>query len=282
MAIPPQRKSKTKKTMNDIIEVTGLNGITVTSTAHARTLRDSLLATAQTVSGVADQDEAEYATDVLKDIKALTRLVDTTRAAVKAPILEQGKRIDQLAKDIIEPLEDEAARISNVLGIYTAELKRKREAAEREAQAEARRMVAEAQAKEQAQRDREAAERADLEKKKSAAKNEAELQAATEAAAKAEKAAQEAQFARDLEMQQKVEAIQSAMVPTTPPKLRGLSTRTGIEFEVEDIEALYKAAPHLVTLTANKAAIKTVLKNLPKDGTLAGVRFWVESKAIVR
>jgi hypothetical protein len=49
-----------------------------------------------------------------------------------------------------------------------------------------------------------------------------------------------------------------------------------------DIVALYEAAPYLVTLTPNNAALKSALKGLQKGQSLPGVKHWEEAAVTVR
>lgn len=58
------------------------------------------------VQGLAIQSVAErdFAAEVLEDVKARWKALETQRAALKAPILEAGRRLDAFFKKATEPL----------------------------------------------------------------------------------------------------------------------------------------------------------------------------------
>jgi hypothetical protein len=219
----------------------------------ARTERDALLVVAHNVSVVATPEAAESAAETLKEIKTFTRSLETSRTEVKQPVLEIGRRIDSLAKEITAELETEAGRISKLLGAYQAEQFRKEEEARRRAYEEEQRILAEAARKAQ-----EAAEHS-----RNQASFDKKLETINEAAT--------AQIAES----------KAAVAKAAPRTFAGTATREEICFEVLDVEALYRAMPLLVTLQPNNTAIRGVLKAYP-DKPLPGVRVWKESKMIVR
>lgn len=143
----------------------------------------------------------------------------------------------------------------------------KAESAAAKAKTDTARLAAEERLREQRaaeeQRQREAAERAEQHRKdREAAEEEAEM---------------------DRLNQDALAAAKVAELPTAPPtKLTGIATGSDLKFEVEDITALYEAAPYLVKLEPNTAAIKAALKQLGKDQRLPGVRHWREAKTVIR
>lgn len=240
--------------MNQLITIDGLASVLITSTEEARQTRESLLASAATVQAVADRDGAEYASSMLKDIKAFTRLIDTTRSAVKAPILDQGRQIDALAKELSLQLEAEASRISRLLGGYTAEQERIADRARQEAQAKERLLAEET-------------------RKQAAAIMQSEQN---------KTAQQEAMDRLNADITQKVIAIRETAIEKSPVKLSGTATRTVVRFEVTDINLLQDSFPFLVVMTPNTSAINAALKGLQPGQTIPGIRHWTESLVSVR
>ena len=59
----------------------------------------------------------------------------------------------------------------------------------------------------------------------------------------------------------------------------GTSVRETWQFEVEDIETLYKAAPHLCTVVPDNTAIRAAIK---KSQRIPGLRIWKEAKSYIR
>jgi len=240
--------------MDQLIIIDGLTSVSITSTAEARQTRESLLASSATVQEVTDKDGAEYAASMLKDIKAFTRLIDSTRVAVKAPVLDQGRRIDALAKELSTQLEIEASRISRLLGPYTVEQKRIAERVMHEAQMEGLRIIQENRAKAEAL-----------------------------AAATPDKTEQDVAMDRlSAFTEQKLVEIRNTAYEKAPTKLAGTSTRTVIKFEVTAINVLHAAHPYLVVMTPNTSAINAILKSLPAGQELPGVYHWTENLVSVR
>lgn len=239
--------------MSTSITITGLQATQIEIAPEARELRDSLLAEIKGVASVADAFDADCAADVLKRAKELTRSIEASRTSVKAPVLELGRKIDALAKEITTELDAESARVSKVLGAYQLAEKQKAEAAERLARDEARRLQAEAE-----QKAREAA--------KAAASDDEALAVASEimdtAAAK-------------------IAETKQAIVSTVAPKAANTGVREDVVYEVTDIAALYAARPELVTLEPNGAAIRAICKANPKL-QLPGLRHWTEAKTFIR
>ena len=269
----------------------------------ARVQRDELLTLARKGTSITTQEQAQRCAAFLKRIADFTRTIEDTRKAVKAPVLEVGKRIDGVAVELTRDLEIELKRISCLLGAFAAEQKRKEEEARRKAWEEQERLRLDAE-----RREREAREEADKARRlaeEKARAEQAELFAASErarsekgrAAREAElKAAQEkaerdrveresrerdeAEKRRQDALAAQAKAAQ-AVVPSAP-KLSGISTGSNICFEVTDIVALYESHPMFVLLSPNNAAIKAALKTMPEGQGLPGVRHWREAKAVVR
>lgn len=265
-----------------LISVSGINDVLLDTTAAARNAKCVLCGDAADVVAVTCTDEAKAAANVLKDVKAFLRSVEVARTAAKAPFLAQGIKIDALAKELTTQLELHATRIGNVLGVWTAEQNRIAEEARKKAYEDEQRIRKEAEAKA-----REAAEQAWREQQELARKQTVARTAENAAKYAAEAIqrdckAKEAQERRDLEAEQAIVQARISAANVAAQKPAGIATRSEVRFEVENITALYEAAPYLVTLTPNTAAIKSALKSLSAGQHLPGVRHWWESKAIVR
>lgn len=264
------------------IEVTGADAVLVTSADEARKQRDQLLTDCRALDAIQDKGDAAAFVEVLQLAKNFTRFVEASRKSAKEPVLDFGKRIDSVARELVAELDVEADRISRLLGGWQAEENRKAEQARREAwereeqiRQEAARVQREAEAKQ-------AAIQAELERKASVARS-------AENAAKYEaEAARRKQQAEELERSRQ-EAAEKAIIETrvaasqvAAAKADGVSTRGKICFEVLDITALYEAAPYLVNLTVNTAAVNNALKNLGPGQSLPGIRHWKENVSVVR
>ena len=292
-------------TNTDIIQLAGFGQATLTATDWARAERDLLLGMARDVENVRDAQTAEKAATALRSLKDFTRNIEAARTSVKLPVLDLGKRIDTLAKELTTTLETEADRLSRALGAWNTEQKRLAEEAERKAREEEQRIWREAQEKEAAEKarlqkeaaEREAkakAERDELLRRAERARSEAGKQRALEQAealriqqqiAEDDRKAAEEHAARERNEQAgkaMVAARVSAPAPVAAPP-PGVATRREIQYEVLDIQALYKALPHLCIITENRLLLKDYLKRLPAGtGSVPGVRFWLEAKTSVR
>lgn len=198
------------------------------------------------IKAIASASDLDQAAGSLTRIKSLTRSVEDSRKAVKAPVLEVGRRIDATAKEYLAPLEAEAKRLSTIVGAYQEAGRRKAEK-ERE---EAARVQAEAMAELNAKQ--------------------------AEALAQGDEAAADAARA---EAADKIAAAQLAAIDAEGPKANGIVTRTAWKFEVVDIHALHAARPELCVITPNNAAIRAVVKT---GAQIPGLRVWQEAGAIVR
>ena len=309
-----------------LITVTGLELVTSSAADAARAQRDDLLETInQSFEIVTNEESAQRAAALLHQIKAYTKLIEEERTSVKGPILELGRRIDGLAKELTLQLDVEAGKISKVLGAYQAEQQRLAEEARRKAYEEELRLRREAEAKERAEAERQerlrqqawkevqrvkeeneakarkeaeelAAKAAKAKSEGARAKFEAEAKAAQERAEAEAKLAEEkaaadlkaAEEQAEAEAQKRREELAQTVVAgreaadAVVKRPVGTATRTEMKYEITDIVALYEAAPYLVTLTENVAALKSALKGLKGEQKLPGVRHWRESSTTAR
>lgn len=235
------------------ITVSGIGDTTVSIAEGAREQRDGILSQLKQVTAVTDAFDADCAADVLKTATVFVRGVEAGRTEAKAPVLDLGRKIDALGKELASAVDVEIKRLSRLLGDYQAEERRKAEAAERLARDEARRIQDDAE-----RRAREAA--------KAAPSEEAATAAATEI--------MDTAAAKIVETKQ-------AIVSTVAPKAAGTAVREDVVFEVTDIAALYAARPELVNLEPNGTAIRSICKANPKL-QLPGLRHWTEAKSFIR
>ena len=294
--------------------ITVLNSEIVTTSAaeEARIRRDDLLGLAKACPLVVNAETQAAATDLLRDLRSFAKTIETGRETAKAPVIRIGREIDALAQELSAQVEAEAKRISTVLGAYDTEQKRIAEAKRQEAYREEQRIRREAEEKERAEQQRLAAvERAKQEelakelrrlqaeadakaararteagRERAAAEaekqKEAAAQRAREEAAQREQEALEAGKRRDEEEARRVAETRQAGLAMLTAKPKGTSTSEKIMYEVTDIVALYEAAPYLVTMEPNVAALKSALKGLQAGKHLPGVRHWYEASTITR
>lgn len=233
------------------LAVSNAGEVSIAVLPEATQRRDELLAEAQTIITVTDQIDADAAGATLKALKEFERAVEASREEVKAPVLELGRKIDGLAKDLFTEVKAQGARISRVLGAWQAEERRKADEARRKA------------AEEEARIKREAA---------------AAMEAAQQSAGSRAEAvvAQERIEAKAVEQIVAVKQQAEEVVALTRPA--GAKVREEWVFEVVDMNALYQHAPYLVTLSANTSAIKAAIK---QNQNIPGLRVWKEAKAII-
>lgn len=98
--------------------------------------RDKVLAECRAILGIADQLDADYAGGVLAEAVSLTRGVEKSRSEVKAPVLELGRSIDAVAREITGPLGPEVIRLQRLLGGWMDEQRRRQAEVEAKARAE--------------------------------------------------------------------------------------------------------------------------------------------------
>lgn len=192
---------------------------------EAEQTRNELLLASLGCKSVGTVAEANSVGEAARDIRTFVKGVRDMGIALRAPLRQAAERIKRVEDDYLTPLEAEQGRLEALAYAWH--------------QAEQRRVAAEAAAR-QAELDRLAAE----------AKAAASLLAASEAPADVAAGKELAEAATG-----QWEAAVRAPLPEAQ-KIGGMSTRRVMRVEVTDLHALYKAAPNLVRLEANLAAIK--------------------------
>lgn len=275
----------------------------ISAQAAALARRDELLTKARKGTAITSPEQATRAAAFLKDLATFTRTIEETRAAVKAPILEAGKKIDAVARTLTVDLEAEAKRIGGLLASFQAEQKRKEEEARRLAWQEQERIRLDAEKK--VREAREKAEAEERERQRKAREEQDKLRAAVDRARSEEGRAKREQELKEAQERAERERIEredrerqeaekrrqetaaasakaaSAVVPVAK-KIEGVAVGSEIKFEVTDIEALREAHPMFVLLSPNNAAIKAALKTMAEGKSLPGVRHWRKAKTVVR
>lgn len=268
--------------------------------------RDRLLAKNKGIVAITTAEEAALVAKALKANKNFADSIEDARVEYKAPVLELGRRIDDVAKALTLEIQADVSRFSKMHGSWQAEQNRLAEEARIKAFNEERRIRDEAarlEREEKARIDREALERADkqrkeqeeLEAKASRARSEVGRERAEKEAAdlreknrldeeqRITREADEAQARKDAETRKVVDVrIEVATSAPVIQKPAGIATRKTIKFRVDDIAALYSSNPLLVKLVPEDALIKAALKKLPSGGSLPGVTHWDEHASNVR
>ena len=230
---------------------------------EAEALKQDLITASAAITEVINPDGNAVAREQVKKLAALRNLCEKSRNTVKAPVLKIGKDIDQKAKDFVLEIDAEEKRLSKLMGDYAAEVERERVKVMREI--EAKRQV-----EEKAAREAEAAR----------AKAEQEAEAARIAAEKAEWESttpeEEAAAAAALKLAEKIKAdgiaaaeaarqaeAERKVVAFIPEKAAGVKFAT--DFEVTDLDAIYRYSPALVTMEAKRKDILELIKALGAD-----------------
>lgn len=268
------------------IAVAGLESAKVEIQADAYTRRSEVIESAKFCPPkVVDADTQTEVTNVVRDIKRLLKEVEDGRKAVKAPVLELGKKIDAAAAEFVATLETEANRLTGLLVGYETEQRRIAAEAEAKRQAEIRRQEAEARAAQaeierkarEAEQAQLAAERAAREATNAEARARAQEEARRAAEAQQQAAAEKAKQEEAAKLQQA--ELMRAPSPTAP-KAAGTAVSQPWVFEVTDIKALHAARPELVDLVVRRNDIITRIRQGERE--IPGLRIYQDTRVTVR
>jgi hypothetical protein len=262
--------------------LTPKSDLSVSLAPDAITTRDDALKVAKEVVAIADDLDLEIAADALRNLKGLAREVETSRQAVKAPVIKLGRQIDDTAAQFVAGISAETVRLERLLSDYHAAQRRAAAEAERARQAEADRLAVEAGKLQQATdatqaamllamaADRHAAEREMLGQQVRQAELDGiavrRITAAKQAAALAEQQAKLAAAATALE--------KPVVAPYRPA---GMAVRDVWQFEVTDI---WEVPREMVRIEINREAVHAALRAGLQ--TIPGLRVWKETRAGVR
>jgi membrane protein involved in colicin uptake len=252
---------------NQIIQLTGVAGITIEVVQDAKTARDNLLTESAKFTTIADSFTYELATEQAKAIKLVLKQVEASRREVKRPLDEQCAKIQELARTYTEPLETEQQRLGKLILAYEDSLARKRAEAERLAREEIERIRAREEA------ERRAAEQAAREAQAAAqAAAPFDTQTATTAKIEAINATHAAAFATDV-ANAEIAAVKQNLANEPTAKAKGLRRTTITRFKITDEDALHASHPEV--FTPDDAKIRALLK-ITK--TIPGLEIWEETK----
>lgn len=195
----------------------------------AQELKKQALALSVPITKVETEQEQALAVNALQALKAITRGMESTRKAVKAPVLELGKKIDAVAATFTAEVEFEEGRISGHINHFQQLLLRKKREEEERLAAEQR----------ETQRLEEEAARLRAEAEK---KNDPALK---EQAAALEEKALDAQMAGEL-----------SAGPLVVAKPKGLVVKSRINFQVTDPHVFCQAYPQFFSWNAETETLK--------------------------
>ena len=258
-------------------------GIDVFVVSEAYPRRDKVVAASAGIISIVDPVEQAAAVAALRALKTISKEVEASRKAAKAPVLDLGKRVDAIAEQFIEPVIAEESRLTKLLTDFEVEQQRIRTEEARKAQAEADRIAAEERKTADALR----AERAEAERQLAAAREAASNAETKEELATARKAVDEA-TKRVLDLGGRIEAREDAAVvaqsfpavPAKPTSPAGLTAQQPWTFEILDLKAFAAACPDLVEITPKRAVILAKIR----EGTrqLPHARIFQETRVSVR
>lgn len=182
--------------MIDPIQLSGFTVATVSRPDEVVAERDRLLTIARKGNTITTQEGAQRVGAILEELGAYTEQIEAGYEKAKAPIREAGRQIDALKHELLDAAAAEKARLSKLLGTWTAEQERlakierqraaereqaiideanKKAAAERQRLADEQKAIADKAAEEKAAADKKAAaEQAELDKKKEEARQAAD------------------------------------------------------------------------------------------------------------
>jgi len=238
---------------NQQISVVGINRPAAVISPAAFEAKRAALQLARSVTEVVDASSQEAASAGLATVKNLINQIESARKDVKAPVIEIGKQIDQLSKDFVADLENEARRLSLLVGSFQEVERRKAQLAREEAARKEQDRIWQLQEEER--------KRTAMETQGRTGSLLPDLDAIRD------KAAQDVAAIRQ-------EAANAAVTTT-----EGTGVRKSYKFEVTDINALFKSHPELCVIEPNNAAIRAIVKH---KQSIPGLRIWSESAAFLR
>ena len=272
------------------LTLTNADNISVALVPDAITQRNVALFLASDVTTVDNPFDQDIAAEALRALRKIETGVESARVSVKKPVLDLGRQIDSLAADFTNPVMVECKRITALLSAYQTKVRMEAMSAERQRQAELARIESDRRAAEAAAQKRAGEILAALTEAKRQA--DAALRASTDA--EAEKAAHaSAVAASKAEAQQQQQVLQAqadkvareaqlkVLTITKPaPQSEGMTVRQVWQFEVTDIDRLYRARPDLVSLEPRTREINSAMSKGFRE--CPGLRIWSETVAGVR
>lgn len=197
---------------NENLTLVGLESTAVSITRTAAERRDELLARVKAAPDVTNQETATLAADLLRELKGFSRVIEASRADVKAPVLDLAKRIDEMARTLTADVDALARVIGSNLAAWQAEQNRIAERLKREAWEREEAIRREAEAKERAAQEKVRQEAEVARRREEEARRQAEAAQAREQAAKLalQRAEEQAAAAKTKKQREAAEAARMA------------------------------------------------------------------------
>lgn len=243
---------------NNEIQVTGFENTSISIVPEIQQHRDKILIEAHEIKSVDNDFDQEVAMAVFTQLKTLSKRVENTRCRVKAPILQLGRKVDQIAKEFCHDLDAQADRIGKVIAAYQEKVRLEAEVKKQKLEQERQATIDKA--------------RAEL------AEKEIEVQGALD-----EDTRQKAQ----MEAQQIIENTNLAVVQSkqleanlSPIRPAGMTFKQPWKFELIDVNALFKARPDLCNIEPNGTAIRLAIKAGLRD--CPGLKIFQENQVTAR
>lgn len=265
------------------LTITGASQVTVTPNPEVIAFRDSQLVATRAITSITTPAVYSTVGMMVRNLKQLGREIENARKEVKAEPLKITKLIDQIASEASAPIEVEVARLEKLANDYAREQARIQAEAEQRARQE-REAAAALIAKEQAEAQRKIREEHEA-KLKAEAEEKARIAAASEkpvvvdafAAVKAEIKAEQDLAARQAEVDriaaEKAAEVASRIVVAPP----SIAAKTVWRWIVQDVVALAKSRPDLVTITPKTREINALVNG--GERTIAGLSITQEVEA---
>lgn len=257
-----------------------VGGVTVELLPEAVGRRDELIRAAQRILSVRSAETMDLAVANVRNMKAMAKEVEFGRETAKAPILQLGRKVDGVAKELVEPLRAEVLRVEGLITIWQREQKRIADEAER-VRLEEIRKAQEAMAKAEAEvRARDEAVRA-AQAERARAQAEKDF-AATRAARQAEvEARQKATIERLKAEQAEAARIQAqTAIPVVAAKQQGVAVRKEPRFEIINWKMVFASRPDFLNVTPRAAEILRAIRDGLTESP--GIRIWWDEVSTVR
>lgn len=169
--------------------------------------------------------EYELAAGERAAIKAKHKEIEARRVHLKAPALEQCRRIDEFFREPLQFLKDAENAYGRAMLAYQNEERRAAAEEQRKRDEEARQQREALEAKAKAEREAADREAAELRKKEEAARKAGDLAAAVILRNQSERLVEESEE-RAIEIEYKAETVVAERIVAEVPVVQGVSTRT--------------------------------------------------------
>ena len=268
--------------------------------------KSELIATASAVTTVSTVAESSLASEAIKALAKIRNEIERGRELVKAPILQLGRDIDSKSRDFAADLKKHEDRLSGLVKGFALKVEEDRRSEQvRLQEIERQRIAAEQKAErerlEEQRRNEEARRKAEatrLESERLASQSdEDDIEAQLEASRKIDEANARDKEAKELveksrlaEIERENERIRLAEEARRTSNMTQVATKGvtfPLNFEVEDVVALYEFDPSLVTLTPKIREIHAKVKTMEIAGkgaipTIPGLRIFRDAKIQTR